>query len=525
MIPISKIDHNFSIYQKHTVVLWGVGAGTAQLIALLEGFHLPFLGPYEEDPQVWGTEVEGYTVLSPEDLKKEVEDCGIKGKHPILVQYASTDLSKTVTPSVISAQEEILWEEAMAVLTYHHKKDRYLEEAMSFAKNYVTAHTVTPLTFTVKEDGTLPVLLCLPPKTGDMTLGYTFKDNQIPYYQLWHKPEHLDLAYLNSLSAPVKIITAVRDPLSACLSGFYENLGSMRRTMFFPGLMQRVNPSDTPIFKEGGDAQILFDLYLRQGDYYEPLDLRRGTYSQTTHIQKFFQRFDENLFNLLDYPFDTEAGYTIITEGNIQIFIYQLEQLNQLIPEISAFVGKPFQSFSNANVAAEKWVANSYVQAKKEIKIAPEVCEAYYSEDYVTHFYNESQIQAFKEKWANNISEEKSTSCYKAVDTLPEEFLNKRIILWDMWGWAYWLVELFRSYGVEVAGICDNNPKKWGETIHGVTILSPTQVASETEGDPLLVISTCPGSVGAHVFVQLEEMGLTSYLSVEDTLKKFKVLG
>lgn len=105
----------------------------------------------------------------------------------------------------------------------------------------------------------------------------------------------------------------------------------------------------------------------------------------------------------MSYPFDKEKGYTIIKEGNIEVFVYQLEKLNDVFLELSDWVGVPFEKMVNANKAEDKWVGESYKQACKEIEITQEYFDRCYNEPYVKHFYSDEDIEKFKERWRSHI--------------------------------------------------------------------------------------------------------------------------
>lgn len=77
--------------------------------------------------------------------------------------------------------------------------------------------------------------------------------------------------------------------------------------------------------------------------------------------------------------------------------------MNDIAKEISEFVGGDFVKWEMANVAADKWVADSYKQAQKEIKFSQEYFDKCFDEPYVKHFYSDEDIEKFKTRWRTHI--------------------------------------------------------------------------------------------------------------------------
>lgn len=50
-------------------------------------------------------------------------------------------------------------------------------------------------------------------------------------------------------------------------------------------------------------------------------------------------------------------------------------------------------------------------------------------------------------------------------------------------------IELLRETGVEPLGVCDSNPQRWGETLLGLTVLSPQQAAAAFGADAVFFVT------------------------------------
>lgn len=301
------------------------------------------------------------------------------------------------------------------------------------------------------------IFLCLPTKTADYTLEHTFdmanetsfdlgidnklfhklsswntgvfKDSRstmykmvrsliapldrvgknIEYMNLRHRPSFLGIKKQKYQKQTFKIITAVREPISQNLSMMYQDFstGSSYKDWIFGevdynaqiqhskiSILQRL---ETLFLEHGDDAQLMFEAFI---DRYVYSDIR-SDYCRS--IQQFIPEFSKYLVDILAYPFDKEKGYALIKEGNIEVFVYQLEKLNQLVTELSDFVGVPFDTLVRGNDASDKWIASSYKQAQKEIQITEEYFEKCFDEPYVKHCYSKVDIEKFKERWRLHI--------------------------------------------------------------------------------------------------------------------------
>ena len=115
--------------------------------------------------------------------------------------------------------------------------------------------------------------------------------------------------------------------------------------------------------------------------------------------------FDEELkemygIDILDYPFDREKGYSIISENGIKILIIKVERLSQMAEVIGEFLGNQKIELSNKNVGCDKEYAHIYKEIKGKIRIPKEYVEHYYKNNpYTNHFYSKDERRAFWDKW------------------------------------------------------------------------------------------------------------------------------
>lgn len=266
-------------------------------------------------------------------------------------------------------------------------------------------------------------VICSPQKTADVTLCLTFDmlrklDEEITTFQfvnLWHTPRSLSTRTKNKLNK-VKIIVGVRDPIAQNLSVLYQNLNASGTVLPWMCLEIEKNTSmnrcNTIIDKyekflrnDSNNIQARFDLY---NSIYTSCSIDEKNNIHSDYIQFFVPEFQKCQIDILKYPFDQEKGYGIIQEDNIEVFVYQLERLNNIIPEMSNWLEVSFDRLENGNITENKWLGESYQQALKEIQITQEYFDCCYNEPYVTHCYSQSDIEKFKSRWRTHIIDEEN---------------------------------------------------------------------------------------------------------------------
>lgn len=258
-----------------------------------------------------------------------------------------------------------------------------------------------------------PIIICSPPKTADKSLVETFESlhTVMDYAYLSHLSRLLDIPYCEKRLGVVRIIMGVREPISQNLSRLYQELSSGQDE--FNWIMGDLDGKNTKERKKiiaeyeelfitnGDNVQMLWEKFIQR--YVYPEDGIKKMSYEPKAVSTFLMEFKEYVLDILDYPFNKEEGFTIIKEGNIEVFIYQLEKLNAVVPQLSEWVGVPFDKLENSNVASDKWVGASYKQALKEIEITQEYFDKCFTEPYVQHCYSETDIEKFKARWRPHI--------------------------------------------------------------------------------------------------------------------------
>lgn len=257
-----------------------------------------------------------------------------------------------------------------------------------------------------------PIIMCLPMKTADYTLEKTFINySNINYINFFHNPKFIYKKSFEKKLKVLKLITAVREPISQNISSLFQGISDgILYSDWILGELHNAKDDDIPnkihnlneiLVNNKDDIQSLFDAYIERYIYSDSKKLSLLPRS----MQKFILMFGKHVLDITKYPFNKEKGYTIIREGNIEVFVYQLEKLDFLLPELSEWIGIKFENWERRNVASNKWVGESYKEALKKIKISREYFEICFNDDYVKHCYSESDIENFKARWISHIKD------------------------------------------------------------------------------------------------------------------------
>lgn len=260
----------------------------------------------------------------------------------------------------------------------------------------------------------LPIILCMPMKTADFTLIDTFneinKNEVLNYKNFAHSPNHINMRIASSKRQKIKIITAVREPIIQNLSSLYQGISDgyfyknwILRTLENKNMEGRMRSLEEfeNMFLENREVQTLWNEYVECFIYNNERTLKNSDIIRP--IQSFIPEFNEKIFNIYEFDFDKNSGYSILKKENMEVFVYQLEKLNSIVPKLSEWIGIPFDKLNKSNIGEDKWTGESYKQAQNEIIITQEYFDRCFNEPYVQHCYSEEDIEKFKSRWASHI--------------------------------------------------------------------------------------------------------------------------
>lgn len=415
MIKFSKIDDGLNIYKERKVILFGAGNCGMRIKAELERVGGVKINCFcDNDSGKWGTTMEGLAVISPSELQQVYNE-------ETLIQISSA-FSKQIEAQLRSLHMEsfISYEEycsRMNCLCIYKNLPEYLDIYRSLYSNpsYIVLQIREKcLGYAARVnyfDFNSYNIICLPPKTGNYTLESSLRKYSVEYIRIGHCFDRISDELRKFIKGKkIKIVTAVRDPIAQNISFFFQS-----NTRF----------CDIPEYwKDGGNVQILWNAWIShvlrnkfQSDkktvqdsgeiIFAYMDDINNIFHNMICIQDFFQENFEkyNHINVYNYPFDKKRGYSIIQDKDTEIFVYQLEKLNDIRKELGEFLEIENLELINDNVGEEKWYASAYKQALKGLKLSREYFEYCYNSELVRHFYSEEDIHRFRKRWSKNIDE------------------------------------------------------------------------------------------------------------------------
>lgn len=403
---MSKIDGDLSIYKARTVVIYGCGVKGKRLLGLFRQMQVEVSFFCDGNREMWGREVDGVPVISPDSLREKQKN------KSLLLQFALTNEAECEVSEEFPWMQDldrISYEESFKMLCYFSTCEKmiqcpsFLAFKNMYHENAFLVHRGFNHYANFLHQDNIDIFVIMIGKTADVTIMNTLESCGVPFFQN-HIP-HLLNQGLHSERQKIKVITAIRDPIARDISGLFELIDGYRgvELCFSPELflkketdIQAFFDRDIDFTKNNRNFQTALSFHFPRGKN-EEHNKKEG------YIQSFFSLFSENAVDILDYPFDKEKGYTIIEDGKYEIFIYQLEKLNELIPKLSQFIGIPFDALKKGNESSGKWIAESYKKAKKELKFSQEYFEICYNDPYVKHCYSEADIENFKNGWENQI--------------------------------------------------------------------------------------------------------------------------
>lgn len=166
----------------------------------------------------------------------------------------------------------------------------------------------------------------------------------------------------------IKIVTLTREPISRSISDLFQNW----RRIF-----------------DDIEAVEIEDLK----DHVESLDY---DYAINWFDSEFFNFTNVDIYQL---PFDKEKGYETYTMENLDILCIKLERFNSIPSSVlQEFLGTDLELLT-ANTSSNKKGKDRYKYLKKNVKINADKLEELYSSKYMHHFYTDSEIEMFKNKW------------------------------------------------------------------------------------------------------------------------------
>ena len=179
----------------------------------------------------------------------------------------------------------------------------------------------------------------------------------------------------------VKIITLVREPIARNISDLFQNT-----TVIGDSVLNVKGALDV-------DAAIKWlNKYFQEYDH-------ETAWDSAWYDMEIKELFGVDIYN---EGFDKVNGMGRICRDNVDILLLRLEDLKNNYEYIfSEFLGiKEKVTMHYRNISANKPNSSKYKEVLNRFRLPRSVCDYMYEDRHIKHFYTESMIQDFKDKWS-----------------------------------------------------------------------------------------------------------------------------
>ena len=108
--------------------------------------------------------------------------------------------------------------------------------------------------------------------------------------------------------------------------------------------------------------------------------------------------------DIYEYPFPKEKGFLTIDRGNFQLLIIKVEIADSVKEKaIGEFLGIADFKLTRRNASTDKHYANTYRDFLETVELPQTYVEIMCSSEYTRHFYTDTDIEATRETWRNNV--------------------------------------------------------------------------------------------------------------------------
>ncbi len=396
-----------------SIILWGAGDKGKYVIKMLKKASIHVSYVCDSNAELWGTAVEGYTVISPFELCKAADKenlCAVLCTAP-----GSNQTIRKALDYIVDASYEYATYFGIVYMFRFHYETLFQDEAVKYL--FRLEKEVGWLEFQQRNLKVLSdvwgvtegeILLLQPGKVGSSSIlvnllregcgGYHLHHIHFPANILQEEYRKIWEAALERLrSKKIKLITGVREPIARDISSVFESFNERNN----------IRRGDW-LFKTG-DPYKIFEQYTDMILYgnYEPW---------SSGVPKVwgdeFVWFDQEIqrlwgIDIYQFPFDREKGYSVIRSKGIEIFLYKCEKLDEVSEELYQFaLGHAVSCFVSANRADISWRNEAYQKFKRSVVLRPDYVAHYYKDNgKMDHFYTEEEKSGFLKKWEKQIGQ------------------------------------------------------------------------------------------------------------------------
>ncbi|MCI8377472.1 MAG: hypothetical protein HFH72_03015 [Lachnospiraceae bacterium] len=407
-----KIVNQYEMILEKKIIIYGCGSSGRKLLCFMEMLGCRVVCFCDSDIQKRGNKVDGVEVCHKTDLGDLCDDNTILVIASVYYKEIIKDLSDYInlesvfTRFAFELSVRMHYKEmnlAMSALVNEYMeclKESELHWIESFFKRD------TALNYSCLTDDNA-VLVYQPGKAGSTSLWKACQQSGMKTAHVHTYREYSsNMQYINWCKEKCnqfrgKMIIPVREPIARDISDYFqifgENLGVILEIYKFSNLNEGFYKMFCEYVLHKGDYKfqshpITEDLYIHPRDGY----LKYG------HQFDFFEIELNRYFGIdvMQYPFDTQKGYSVIHQNGIDIFLLQSERMNELESELGEFLGVHQFKIQLQNVGEDKQYQYLYREFKENISVNKEYVDFYYKGNKaMEHFYSEEQREAFYNKW------------------------------------------------------------------------------------------------------------------------------
>jgi hypothetical protein len=207
---------------------------------------------------------------------------------------------------------------------------------------------------------------------------------------IWQYEYLYDLVQRNLNGKKWKIITMVRDPIARNLSDFFEHIEVIPTHKKNQQIFKSKEHGYEVVIRDN-DPSKLIELFFEKFDHNSP----------TTYFDREFK----GVLNIDLYAnkFPKSKGYKIYNEDTADILLIKLEHIDGCIESsLKEFIDVEITKLVVANIGEQKPYGAIYRQFKSKIRFPQTFLDNIYTSKFVQHFYADSEIKLFRDKWSRD---------------------------------------------------------------------------------------------------------------------------
>lgn len=202
----------------------------------------------------------------------------------------------------------------------------------------------------------------------------------------------LDYCRTREMLNQVRVISLVREILPRNMSSFFQNFDKPGKRNWYFGPKKKIQHTSIK----------------RLSIFFRKCNLRYVEKRICNWPQKFS---DATGFQMLDHAFDTARGFSSYeTDDGLRLYFCQTEMLTARWDSLRDYLELDTLPMIPSNVGDDKWYADIYARFKEAYVASDRELTACYDNDIMDHFYSESDLDRFRERWSGRNTDRASAA-------------------------------------------------------------------------------------------------------------------